>query len=491
MTETGAGGIRAWQAVLAVGALAIALRVVAFAPFDISHADELMQYLEQANRLATGHGIRPWETRAGLRNEIIPQVLSIPFWIGHQVAPGTEAGFIAARALFAALTLIALPGAWRLGALTSGRHALAALFAAGVWWESVLFSDLVLSESLAAAMMLLAAAPLLDDRPSGNALAASSLLLGLGVLVRLQFAPFAAVLFLWALWRDPRRWPPLVLGGAAALMLGAASDLLRGAVPYGWVFVNFGKNIGEGVAARFGTSGPFQYLVELYLHFGAAALFFVALCATMAGRRYLPLLVAALAIVAAHSLIGHKEYRFIWVATLTLLVLAGIGSLNLARLVIGRRSASAAEGCKPLALTLGVWALLSLSSFHITGGFAAYRGGGNLTRLAIDAARRPEVCRIAVVDEYYSHVLPVVLPRAVPLSVAPKGVNDGIRPLPPAIARAANALLAQRLPRGAEAYRQAACTSLPRERPCLFIRPGPCAPDPDHDFQTALERGGM
>jgi hypothetical protein len=57
-------------------------------PFAISHADELMQYLEQGRRLAMGDGIVPWEYRVGARNGIVAQLLCVPWWLAAQVAPG-------------------------------------------------------------------------------------------------------------------------------------------------------------------------------------------------------------------------------------------------------------------------------------------------------------------------------------------------------------------------------------------------------------------
>ena len=185
-----------WLCIALIAAAGLAARALAFAPFDISHADELMQYLEQGKRLAIGHGIVPWEYRYGARNELLPQLLALPFWLGAKFAPGTLAGMLAARWMFLVMTMLALPAAWRLGALTSRTHALAALFVAAVWYENVLFSTLLLSEVLAAALIAMAAALLLADAPSRAALRWAGLLLGLGVIVRLQYAPFAAVLVL-------------------------------------------------------------------------------------------------------------------------------------------------------------------------------------------------------------------------------------------------------------------------------------------------------
>ncbi|KHK92712.1 hypothetical protein LK12_06370 [Novosphingobium malaysiense] len=477
--------------VLGVLALAILLRIQAWAPFDISHADELMQYLEQANRLATGHGLLPWESRAGVRNSLIPQILSMPLWLGHRLAPGTLAGMYLARATFLTLTLVALPAAWRLGTFVSRRHAIVALFVVAAWWESVFFSELLLSESLASAVLLLAASLLLDSSASRRMLLAGGFLAGFGVLVRLQYAPFAAVLVLNALWRSPERWRPVVAGGLGAAILGAASDMVAGKVPYAWIFINFSKNIVEGKAAGFGTSPAWQYFVEYYLHFGAAALLFVLICAAAAGRRYWPLLLAAAVNVAVHSLIAHKEYRFVWVSTLVILVVAAVGSQNLADGILTRRYPRLRESMAAVLLVTAVWGLLSISSFRVTGGYQAFRGGGAIPKLAVKAAQDPHVCRLAVVDEFYAHVVPAQLPRPVPLSVTPKGVYDRTAPLPPDLARAANALIASERPLGTEAYRRVACLAMPQERACLYVRHGPCSSAPYYDFQTALERSGM
>lgn len=481
-------GALPWAAIaVAVVLVAAVLRILAFSPFDQHHADELTQYLEQANRIVTGYGIVPWESRLGIRNALIPQLLSLPMALGHWLAPGTLAPMYAARITYAALTLLVLPAAWRLGALTSRAHACAAMFVAAVWWQSVLFSDLLLSESLAAAVLLLAAAPLLDRAAPPRAIAASAFLLGLGLLLRFQFAPFAAVLALSALLAEPRRWRAVALGGLGAAALGTASDLLSGSVPFAWVLANFTQNIGAGKAARFGTSGPFEYLAEYYRHFGAAALLFAAVAVIPAARRYAPLLAAAAVTVFAHSLLAHKEYRFVWVATQAVLIVAGIGSLSLVQ-----RLRPAWNGPAALLVTGAAWSLLSLASFSATGGYRSMRGGGGLSELAVMAAKDPRVCRLAVAQAYYLYAAPSILPRRLPISVMPEGVLEGRAALPGEIGRGANALLAgEAPPRGASGYRRAACTRLPGETACLYVRAGTCAPDPYYDLQASLERAGL
>ena len=166
---------------LGVALLGLWLRMRAFSPFEIGYADEIMQYLEQAKRIATGDAIVPWEYRYGARNSLIAQVLAGPWWLGWKLAPGTLTAMLAARWAFLGLTLMALPAAWRLGSATGRAHGLAALFVVAVWYESVLLSTLLLSEVLGAALLLAGAALLLGEKPSRGVLRWAGVLLGLGV----------------------------------------------------------------------------------------------------------------------------------------------------------------------------------------------------------------------------------------------------------------------------------------------------------------------
>jgi GPI mannosyltransferase 3 len=474
-------------AAMAVGLIAVVLRLRAFSPLDLMHPDEVLQYLEQGNRLVTGHGIRPWETREGMRSGLIPQLLTLPLWLGHTLAPGTLAPMLAARGFFMALTLLVLPAAWRLGALTSRPAALLALFVAAVWWESVLFSELLLSESLGTALLLLAAAPLLDDRAGPRDLALAGFLGALAVLVRLQFAPFAAVLGIVCWWRDRSRWASLGAGAVAALLLGAGSDLAYGLTPFSWIWANFAQNVVADRASDFGTHGPLEYLVQYGRHVGPLAPV-IAIGALFADRRYRPLLAAAALLVLLHSAIPHKEYRFIWPASLTLLLLAAIASWRLAQRVGTQYKI---RNATLLAAACLVWTILSLSSMRATGGMGAFRGGGEIARLAIAAARDPKTCRIAVAKDYRFYVVPSMLPRPVPLSIPPDGVYENTARLPQTLSRSANALLTQERPGGFPGWSKAECRTIPGETACLYTRPGTCTPDREYGYQRMTESYGL
>ena len=474
-----------WLCIALVAAAGLVLRALAFAPFDISHADELMQYLEQAKRLATGHGIVPWEYRYGARNELLPQLLAVPFSLGAKLAPGTLAGMLAARWSFLAATLLALPAAWRLGALISRTHALAALFVAAVWYENVLFSTLLLSEVLAAALIAMAAALLLADAPSRAALRWAGLLLGLGIVMRLQYAPFAAVLALARLRLNWRAWRELALGGLAPLAIGALSDLAAGQVPLRWIWVNLSYNMGQGRAARFGTSSPLEYLWLLLDHLGPAAPLMLA-GALLSPARYRPLVVALVANLVFHSLIAHKEYRFVWLSVWSITVLAGIASVSLAQALSARRGRALSL---PMLGVLGaLWLGASFAAQAQSGGARTLRGGAPIPLAANIATARKETCGIALPDQWRAHLVPALLPREVPLYVAPASVVVRDDPLPSGLVGAADVLIFPQLPNGAPGYRELTCRANSVLKACIYVRPGGCLDDPNWTYQAALER---
>jgi hypothetical protein len=211
----------------------------------------------------------------------------------------------------------------------------------------------------------------------------------------------------------------------------------------------------------------------------------VLIGAVAAGPRYRPLLYAALANLAVHSLIGHKEYRFVWISVLSFLLLAGIGSGRLAEwLARGRGPRASALALAVVAL---LWTGMSAWSAHLTGGASAFRGGGAIPRLANRAAADPKVCAIAVDYEYKGHIVPSLIPRGMPLLLVPSDISRNGAPLPPALAAAANALVLEALPPGAKGYHRVACEDLGDERPCLFVRAGSCAPGPQWSYQRQLE----
>lgn len=486
-------GLRYWLVIAGIVALAVALRLHAYNPWDQHHADEFYQYLEQANRLVTGYGLVPWESRYGIRNALIPQFLSIPIRIGDWIAPQGLLPIHLARLSSAALCLFALAGAWGIGAAKSCRHALVALFVAAVWYDSVEFSVLLLSESVATAAIACGAALLLIEKPDRRWLWLCGFLLTLGCLLRFQYMPFVGVLVLATARFDRQLWWHFVLGGLAALALGAVSDLAGGQVPMLWIVKNYTMNIAQGRAAEFGEEGPLYYPQMVWLALGVATPAILS-AALAAGRRYWPLLLALAVNLAFHTLIGHKEYRFIWLSVFMILVLAAIGSLNAVEWIVARRSPGKTGGWVALFLLCAGW--LGLSQTVLAPESLDKRlklKGGAYSMAAFDSSKRPDICGISVSEDQSGHLIKALLRRDLPIYVIPQEMADGLSSLPPEIAEAANATITNGdLPLNPE-FAVVSCHERTGQKACLLVRPGGCTPDAGKDYrlEAVMRRADM
>lgn len=321
---------------LAIFGLAIALRFVSALPFSALHADEIWQYLEPAYKLIGGHSVVTWDQRAGLRSWLLPDVLAVPMYIGHVLSPASEAHLFAVRLFLAAVSLLVVWAAYRLGKAISPIHALVAAFVAATWSEFVYMAPRALTDPVSAWLFAGGAALLLTANKRSDYLA--GLLLGLAFVVRIQTAPAMAALILFTLpdWKE--RWPRLLVGGLAAIVLDSAANLLMGAPPLMWIVKNFTINFVEHKSASFGVSSPWAYPLNLLgrWSFLVVPLLFLAV---LGAKRYPSLLAAAVVHMAAHSLIPHKEWRFDFLFHVLILLLAGIGAGDLIERV-SRRSAA-------------------------------------------------------------------------------------------------------------------------------------------------------
>jgi hypothetical protein len=138
--------------------LAAAIRLpLAFWP-NVIHADEIYQSLDPAWRILGHDGIITWEWRYGIRSWFLPSLLAGPVGLGDWIAPGGTGAFIAPRLAAALASLSIVASAWVFGARISRTHAIIAAFVAAIWFEFVSFAPHTLSEPLATAIILPAAA---------------------------------------------------------------------------------------------------------------------------------------------------------------------------------------------------------------------------------------------------------------------------------------------------------------------------------------------
>jgi GPI mannosyltransferase 3 len=220
----------------------------------------------------------------------------------------------------------------------------------------------------------------------------------------------------------------------------------------------------------------------------------VVLAACFSGKRLRPVLVAALATIVAHSLIGHKEYRFIWLAVYMLLVLAAVGSVTIVNQLCRQRGLTGRGHAGAIAALCLGWAALSLTTFNLTGGTDSFRKGSYLALTAVEAAQDPKTCGIALPSRDRTYVTYAFLPRRVELYLMPDDMNEGTLPIPRELTDAANALILTEQARAPAGYRAEGCRTWGKRRACLHVRPGGCS-NPDtakrYDYQAVMEEDDM
>lgn len=473
-------GERLFLAGLLIAGLAARVIVAALFP-SVHHPDETFQYWEQGYRLAFGQGMVPWEYRVGIRSYLVPGALAGVMQAVHWFGGGMEAWRLAIQALLSLLSMaiVATAYAWARRAAGIGAAMLVGVITAS-WFELIYFSARPLTEVIAATPLFVAAYLLcLDHRRGRAASLMGGALLGLALVVRFQLAPAVAIIALACL--VDGGWRRALPAGLAALLVVAAGGLLDWitlGMPFQSIWLNFVVNAVQDKASQFGTQPFFWYL--LFFMNSWAGFFVPLLLMILAGVRRAPLLLTvALGIVVAHSLIGHKEYRFVYPALPFLLTLAGIGGAVV--------YAKVAAALFPRAARMG-FAVFALAWIFTAINLAAHDGyRGNFTRRAEEiaafriAAESDDICGIGLAGLFW-----VDTPGYSGL-----GVDVPIYPMTSAaeaeaLAPSANVVVKNGSSRGLfdEGYEQIGCAG----RICVVRRPGTCTPQPDQAINAYLIR---
>jgi hypothetical protein len=344
------------HALALIFALGLAIRLTLLIMPRSYFPDEIFQYLEPAHRLVFGNGVVPWEYRYGIRSWLVPLALSGPMRLGAWIAPEGAAYLIAAKLALVLLSMLAIVAAAAIGAQTSRLHACFAAFVVAIWSECALFATQALTETIAVTFFLVGVALLYARRDTPLRLAAAGALLALAIDIRFQYGPAIGLFALLACGRDLRRWLWLPAGGVAVLVAAGALDAAMGQVPFGWIVENFRQNIIHG-RSHMWTDGPFFYPLALAASW-SLWLLPIWHCTSLAAKRYPALLACALANIAVHTLIAHKEYRYILLSTTIILLLAAIGTVDaMDRLAVRRGIART----RLLALAACGWVIASLT----------------------------------------------------------------------------------------------------------------------------------
>lgn len=342
-------------------ALLVRLWIVATHTYVV-FPDETFQYLEPAHRLAFGSGVITWEFIDGIRSWFLPGLIAGVMWLVARIDPEPSAYVHMVRGLCALASLAVPFVSYRLAMRRYGLlPALLAGLLAALASETVYFAPVIMTEPLATDAALLAI--WLGDEtraPARARLLLAGVLFGVAATLRYQYAPVLGLAALLQHARRPRRLALVVVGGLAVVLpvLGGLDALTWGA-PFQSVWLNYLRNATQGVSAAMGTQA-WSYYPSYYLAaWGLAAAGLLA-CAVIGGVQVPVLGVVVLATIGLHSLVAHKELRFVFLATACMPALVGIGlGCLLQRMPRLRAAAWGAPSAVVLALAISSYTALT------------------------------------------------------------------------------------------------------------------------------------
>ncbi len=341
---------------VALIAAAAALRLfAAFTSIGFDHPNEPFRLLEPLASLQGWSAVLPWEWTQGLLSEL-PVRAQLPLarlFFALGLSPASQ--IIGLKALYALLSLLVVIASGNLAAAVSppqlARRAQLCGYAIAALWPELIYQSVRLMDYsleaalLAASWLLLTRGSRLDSgsRREGSANLLSGLILGLALFVRPQSGLHLIPLLVgaWAFSGTGRAQAMVCLGYGLASCAGGVIEFAVTSRPHAfflqplWNYFHF--NAIEGGAARdYGVAPAYRYLSDLAKYFGwfgfAAGL--IALGAAVKNvvkntrqslapafaekwaqprfRRTLALLFAFAFPALVHSLIAHKEARFLF-----------------------------------------------------------------------------------------------------------------------------------------------------------------------------------
>ena len=352
---------------------------------SLDYPDEVFESLEPAHHLAFGYGVMSWEWFAGVRSWVFPAVLAglmrATFWLG----PGSR-GYL--HAIVAVLSLVSLTTVWF--AFAWGRRARGAAAgilgaaACAIWPPLVYFAPKAFNEVLAGNLLLPGLyLGIYSQGPREKLrLFLAGVFCGLATSLRVQLAPatgFAALYFCRSEWK--RKAPVVLAGFLLPVLAFGVVDAFTWSYPFQSFLRYVWINLFAGKASTFGTGPWYWYLLMLAKYLGP-----MFLLAFFGVRRSPFLGWVALIVVASHSVIPHKEVRFLYPVLPLMLTL---GALGLAELLSFLTAHTRLQLSPRTALALGL-ALIALASAVLARRFPRWnRNSGGLIvmdRLTDDAS---------------------------------------------------------------------------------------------------------
>jgi hypothetical protein len=492
--------LRPSLALAAILLLALAVRLaVAWTQVYVVYLDETFQYFEQAHRLAFGSGVVPWEFIDGARSWLLPGLIAGVMRATSVFSADPMLYVRVTRSLCVVLSLSVVYVGYCLARQRDGvRGAVVTGVVCALWFELIYFAPAVLSEVIAAHCAIVAVWLGDDAAQRERRLLAAGALFGLAILLRMQYAPALLAVALWQYRLDLSRWKWLVLGGLAVMLpLGGVLDALTWGAPFQSLWLNLVRNSLQGVASSWSTQ-PWSYYAQFELAAWQLAAP-LAVLVLLGAWRAPAFALMALVVLFTHSVVPHKEYRFIYLALACAPIFVGLGIATIITWIERYRGVAVARG----ALAALLLFCIGSSGYAATHGILAARWHWLRADIAVFLAAhdRSDICALAVKDiprfgtggyTYLDRNVPLYLwdftpsdtkpGSAVPFRLSVVLNNQVLAQYPgEALARAASRYnyLVAAPDHGEPGYTAVACfknaynPELPREV-CLFQRPGGC-----------------
>lgn len=299
---------------------------------NIFHPDEVFQTLEPAHRIAFGYGIKTWEWRLGVRSFALPLFLAAVMRVTAGLWEGSAGYRFGIISVLSMLSLSTIWFAYRWARRTSGVEAsVVAATASASFFSLVYFAAKALTEVVAAHILLpgLYLALYRTENESRWRPVFAGFLCGIAGSLRVQLVPAIIFIILYSFRIRPKARALLLVLGAIIPIAGfGAVDIITWGYPW-YSFINYVKvNLFDGRSLEYGIMPWHWYFSALITLLGPLILFLPA------GIRRCPLLgIIAGIIFGTHSLLAHKELRFIYPILPLALVMACIGLVEYASLL--------------------------------------------------------------------------------------------------------------------------------------------------------------
>src|SRR5487761_736790 len=413
--------------------IALLLRIDAARFPNIVHPDEIFQTQEPAHRLAYGYGVVTWEWREGIRSWVFPAflagVMRATTWLGRG-----SSGYVWGIAIV--LSLISLTTVWF-----------------GFSWAKR-------ASGVDAAII---------------AAGACATWYGLAVSLRIQLAPavaFAVVYFCYPNWR--KRFLPLAAGFLLPVLAFGLVDAFTWSYPFQSFFRYFWVNAIEGRSALYGTQPWFWYLLVLavqMLPLVILSLFGVGRCPFLGW--------IVLIILASHSMISHKEVRFIYPVMPLVVTLAGVGIVEIAN---DFNESFKNPVLAPKVIVGTGLVLCGLLSYWVAPRFPYWQKDSGGVAAFGQLSKNPGICGVGLYEvPWFETGGYTYLHQNVPIVLIP-GPKEFDKE-----ASNFNAVIAEEtLPILRNDFVLSDCWS----GVCLYERPGACTHSSENDINTVLRRTG-